>query len=84
MDGAMMQNEVFADVIRVLRAHTQAPVEIGPQTRIGADLEIDSVEIFDIVMELEDLYDVSLPVEAASDIETVGDLVARIGQLRNA
>lgn len=79
-----MQDAIFEDVIRVLRAHSHAAIEIRPETRIGADLEIDSVEIFDIVMELEDLYDVSLPVEAASDIETVGDLVTRIGQLRHA
>ena len=58
-------------------------VTIVPETRIGADLEIDSVEIFDIVMELEDLYDISFPIEQASNIDTVRDLVATIRQLAN-
>ncbi|MBU2606181.1 MAG: acyl carrier protein [Alphaproteobacteria bacterium] len=49
--------------------------------RISADLEIDSVEIFDLVMEIEDIYDISFPVEAASNINTVRDLVETIGQL---
>lgn len=77
------QTAIFEDVARILatRSHTQAPIQ--PDTRISADLEIDSVEIFDIVMELEDLYNISLPVEAASDIDTVKDLVAKIGQLAN-
>lgn len=77
------QTAIFDDVARILatRSHTQATIH--PETRISADLEIDSVEIFDIVMELEDLYNISLPVEAASDIDTVKDLVAKIGQLAN-
>jgi len=83
MPSGTDQKAIFENVARVLstRSHTQAAIR--PDTRIGADLEIDSVEIFDIVMELEDLYNISLPVEAASDIDTVHDLVAKIGQLAN-
>lgn len=77
------QKAIFEDVARVLSARSHTQAAIRPETRIGADLEIDSVEIFDIVMELEDLYNISLPVEAASDIDTVQDLVAKIGQLAN-
>lgn len=83
MSPRIDQTAIFEDVAKILatRSHTQAA--ILPDTRIGADLEIDSVEIFDIVMELEDLYNISLPVEAASDIDSVKDLVAKIGQLTN-
>jgi len=72
---------VFDDVSRILKAHAHADVEITMDLRISADLEIDSVEIFDIVMEIEDIYDISFPVEAASNIDTVRDLVETIGQL---
>jgi acyl carrier protein len=34
-------------------------------------------------MELEDLYDISFPIEQASNIDTVRDLVATIRQLAN-
>ena len=83
MSSGTHQAGIFEDVAKILatRSHTRAV--ITPETRISADLEIDSVEIFDIVMELEDLYNISLPVEAASDIDTVRDLVAKIGQLAN-
>ncbi len=83
MPSGTDQKAIFEEVAKVLstRSHTHAAIQ--PDTRIGADLEIDSVEIFDIVMELEDLYNISLPVEAASDIDTVQDLVAKIGQLAN-
>ncbi len=83
MPSGTDQKAIFDDVARVLSAHSHTQAPIRPETRIGADLEIDSVEIFDIVMELEDLYNISLPVEAASDIDTVQDLVSKIGQLAN-
>jgi len=79
----MQNSDVFADVSRILKAHAHADVPITLDVRISADLEIDSVEIFDIVMEIEDIYDISFPVEAASGIDTVRDLVETIGQLTN-
>lgn len=75
------EKAIFDEVAKVLAPRSHTRVAIGPETRISADLEINSVEIFDIVMELEDLYNISLPVEAASDIDTVQDLVTKIGQL---
>lgn len=83
MSSGMEQTAIFDDVARILATRSHTTAVISPETRISADLEIDSVEIFDIVMELEDLYNISLPVEAASDIDTVRDLVAKIGQLAN-
>ena len=39
-----------------------------------SDLEVDSVAVFDFIMELEDFYDISIPMEMVSDIKTVGEL----------
>ena len=47
-----------------------------------ADLEIDSVAIFDLVMEVEDAYEVTFPMETISDIESVGDLVNTINTVK--
>ncbi|MEX1252152.1 MAG: acyl carrier protein [Hyphomonas sp.] len=77
------QASLFDEISKVLSARSHTGITITPETRIGADLEIDSVEIFDIVMELEDLYDISFPIEQASNIDTVRDLVATIRQLAN-
>lgn len=75
---------ILKEVSRILSARSPNQRAITPETSFGADLEIDSVEIFDVVMELEDIFNISLPVEVASEIETVHDLVAKIGQLAHA
>ena len=46
-----------------------------------SDLEVDSTAVFDIIMGLEDHYDVSIPMEMVSDIKTVGELTTAIIQL---
>ena len=81
---APSESAILNEVSRILSARSPNQRPISLETNFGADLEIDSVEIFDVVMELEDIFNISLPVEVASEIETVHDLVAKIGQLANA
>tara|TARA_R100000501_G_C2534729_1_gene56115 strand:+ start:352 stop:555 length:204 start_codon:yes stop_codon:yes gene_type:complete len=53
---------------------------ITEDMKIGSDIEIDSVEVFDMVMELEEFYDISLPMETTSEIQTIGDLADAVEQ----
>lgn len=53
---------------------------ITEDMKIGSDIEIDSVEVFDMVMELEEFYDISLPMETTSEIQTIGDLAHAVEQ----
>ncbi len=43
------------------------------ETSFVNDLEADSLDIVELVMELEDEFDVSIPDEDAEKIQTVGD-----------
>ena len=36
---------------------------------------LDSLKIMDMIMELEDRFDITLPVNMLADINTIGDLV---------
>jgi len=47
-----------------------------------ADLEIDSVAVLDVVMELEDKFDISVPLELVPKIKTIGDLTSQIAAIR--
>ncbi|PHS36956.1 MAG: acyl carrier protein [Robiginitomaculum sp.] len=51
------------------------------QSGIVTDLEVDSTAVFDLIMGLEDFYDISIPMEMVSDIKTVGELVVAVQQL---
>lgn len=57
-------------------------VRVEPATDIARDLAIDSLALMNIVMELEDKFDLSIPLDRMAVVETVGDLAALIDELR--
>ena len=69
-----------ADVLEKVREHLSAELEIpleqvNEETRLREDLDADSLDLYELVMELEDTYGISVSEEEAADIETVGDAV---------
>ena len=51
---------------------------ITPETNIADDLGADSLDVVDMLMSLEDEFDVEIPDEEIKRIRTVGELVAYI------
>ena len=48
---------------------------IGLDTSFKDDLGADSLDLFELVMALEEEYGLEIPAEELSDVETVGDLI---------
>ena len=48
------------------------PNEITPDTTFIEDLGADSLDVFQIIMDLEDAFDIKIPQEEAEKITTVG------------
>jgi acyl carrier protein len=67
--------------------HHLAPFQIGEQPITGAtmitkDLAIDSLAVMDMVMEIEDRFDVSIPMNLVAEIYTVDELADTVLKLR--
>ena len=58
------------------------PVQIERTTDIARDLEVDSLALMNIVMELEDAFDLSIPLDRLAPVQTIGDLADVISSLR--
>ena len=54
------------------------PASISESTRFGEDLEADSLDLYELVMELEDTYGIAVSEEEAARIKTVGDAVEHV------
>jgi len=52
--------------------------ELNENTNIEEDLGADSVEVIDLLMSLEDEFQLEIPDEAIDEIRTIADLVAYI------
>lgn len=67
---------VFEKVVKILCDEFELDgEEITADTVLGEDLEIDSMDLVDLVMSIEDEFGMELPDEALEVIVTVGDLV---------
>ncbi len=49
--------------------------QVKPETSFINDLGADSLDTVELVMELEDAFDVNIPDEDAEKIQTVGDAI---------
>jgi len=74
---------VFDRICTILRTYADDAKTLAPETRIVADLEIDSVDVFDLIMEIEDTYDVTIPMELVTEIHTIGELTGAVERLIN-
>ncbi len=52
--------------------------KITPDTLISNDLGADSLDVVDLIMSIEDEFEVEVPDEEAENIKTVEDLVKYI------
>ena len=57
--------------------------KITSETSFVNDLGADSLDTFELVMELEEEFDVNIPDDAAEKIQTVGQAVEFIDQNAN-
>src|SRR6266511_3623422 len=72
----MTREEVLAKVREHLSSELEVPIEeIMESTRLREDLDADSLDLYELVMELEDTYEISVSEEEAAGIETVGQAV---------
>lgn len=57
--------------------------DITSATTFVDDLGVDSLDIFQIIMGIEEEFDIEIPQEAAENIVTVGDAVEQIKNALN-
>lgn len=68
------------EVLTLVREHLAEELEvdagrIAEGTRFKEDLDADSLDLYELVMELEDRYGVTVSEQEAERIKTVGDAV---------
>ena len=69
--------EIIADVLNVNAD------EITMETKFVDDLGADSLDIFQIIMGIEEAFDIEIDNDDAEKIETVGDAVEQIKNATN-
>ncbi|MBR6221823.1 MAG: acyl carrier protein [Lachnospiraceae bacterium] len=61
--------DIIADQLKI------DPAEIREDVRFKDDLEIDSLDLYEVVMALEEEYDLEFPQDDLENFETIKDIM---------
>ena len=76
-------NRTRDEVATVFEQVLGHPVKVVDETDIVEDLGMDSLAVMNFVMAIEDFYDISIPLDRIAQIQTVGDLIHAVEELRS-
>jgi acyl carrier protein len=82
LERAPLPVDVMHEICRQLAPYQADEKPITAQTVIYDDLSIDSLAVMDIIMELEDRFDVFIPINTVAEIHTVDELAGAILRLQ--
>jgi acyl carrier protein len=68
-------------VLELLRKKVGPGRKIDLDSSVVEDTGLDSVTVMDFVMELEDEFDIMIPLDQIAEVRTVGDLAAAVRAL---
>jgi len=68
-------NQIFEELVKLLQPFNTEGVELKKETDISADLNIDSVSVLDFIMEVEDSFDIDIPLNLLAETRTMVELV---------
>jgi acyl carrier protein len=83
-DSSRSADRFERDTIDILKRLSRKPVEPALTSAMLADLGFDSLQVLELVGELEDHFNIAVPLNALTHIRTVGEIVAEVRRLADA
>lgn len=65
----------------LMKRLSRKPIEPAPESELLADLGFDSLQVLELVGELEDHFNIAVPLNALTHIRTVGQVAAEVRRL---
>lgn len=80
--GMNQENDTVDVIIGMISSLPQVTGTVTPDTNIARDLGLDSLAVMNFVMQLEDRFDVSIPMDRLAATQTINDLAAAVADLK--
>jgi acyl carrier protein len=76
------RSQTVAKILELVEPFNKKGIDVGEATRFAQDLEWDSLTVLNFVAEVEDEFDVLIPVNMQAEIETVGQLADALQKMK--
>ena len=78
----MQSKEAILDQLyELIRPFSEPSLKLGEQTSIMNDIGLDSMKVMELVMQVEDHFDVSVPLNILPDVTTIGEFAVQLETL---
>jgi len=71
----------LARIYEVLQPYVAEGDTLTEDSELVSDLGLSSIDVMEMIVEIEDHFDISIPLNILPDISTVGDLAKSLGEL---
>ena len=75
-------DEILRQLCDHLKHQSGPKVEIDPDRNLVEQLSLDSIKVLNLIMEIEDKFDITIPINALADINTVRELAELISKTK--
>lgn len=74
--------QILSNLNNELASFTKGRFKVGENTELVGDLDLDSLQIMELLLFVEDSFDISIPVSILPDVKTVGDLALQVEKIQ--
>jgi acyl carrier protein len=78
----MSRDDTYTRLIDLIGPFNKKGIALTEATSFADDLELDSLTVMDLVANIEDEWDINMPLNLLPDLETVGQLTDAVVKLR--
>lgn len=78
----MTRESTYARLLELIEPFNKKAIPLANDTSFANDLELDSLTVMDLVANIEDEWDINMPLNMLPDLETVGQLADAVVKLK--
>ncbi len=80
---AHTRDTILPKLIELIEPLNRKAIALAENTSFSSDLELDSLTVMDLVANIEDEYDIILPMNLLPELETIGQLADAVAKIVN-
>ena len=77
----MDRTQIYERLVALIEPFNRKAATIAENTSFADDLELDSLTVMDLVANIEDEWDINIPLNMLPDLETIGQVADAVVKL---
>jgi acyl carrier protein len=72
---------IYDQLLEVIQRYNRNDIALLGATTFAGDLALDSLTVMDLVTDIEDSFDITLPLNRLPDLETIDQLADEVAKI---